>query len=133
MNNFNHFLLKEKTYNKYKKKFAKNYINNLVNDFSNIKIKDERKIDYNKLTFVELFCGLGVFHMSINNIIKDTECLLSCDINNNVKQIYYKNFNIIPQNDVLQLNLDNFQKIDMIVGSPPCQSFSIAGKQLGIE
>jgi DNA (cytosine-5)-methyltransferase 1 len=118
--------------NQFKKKKNKQ-INNLINDFSNTTIEDKRKIDYNKLTFVELFCGLGVFHISINNIIKDNECLLSCDILDEVKKIYQLNFNQIPEYDVLQINLDKYKKIDMIVGSPPCQSFSVAGKKLGLE
>ncbi len=126
-------IMKVRDFIKNNEKINEKKINNIINDFSLLSINNNIKIDYNKLTFVELFCGLGVFHMSINNIIKENQYLLSCDINDDVKNIYNLNFNQMPEDDVLQINLDRFEKIDLIVGSPPCQSFSVAGKKLGIE
>src|SRR5580698_8469732 len=64
--------------------------NNIKTNIENIKIfKDTKNYSNDILTFVDLFCGLGGFHIAINNILGNkSKCIMSCDINKKVKEVY---------------------------------------------
>ena len=87
----------------------------------------------NKPTYIDLFCGAGGFSLGFDKA--GFKNIFSIDIENNFCKTYRKNFNNhnliekditkITDNEIKKL-VDN-KKIDVIIGGPPCQGFSIAG------
>ncbi len=85
------------------------------------------------LNYIDLFCGAGGFSLGFQKI--GFENIFSIDIEKDFCETYKCNFpnhNLI-QKDISQLteqeilNLTNNKKVDVIIGGPPCQGFSIAG------
>ena len=89
-------------------------------------------MENNKFTFIDLFSGIGGFRLALNNLGGD--CLGFSEINNDAIKTYCKNFNESEQS-----NFGNITKIkdlpqhDLLTGGVPCQSWSIAGKNLGFD
>lgn len=117
------------------------FLHNLVNDKKNIKNNiniitksfDKLQINDNIFTFVDLFCGLGGFHIAIKNILPESKCIMSCDNNKKVKEVYYKNFeNINWENDVRTIDILKYGKIDCFFFGFVCKSFSQAGNRKGL-
>jgi len=86
----------------------------------------------NNFTFIDLFSGIGGFRMALNSI--GGECLNFSEINNDAINTYCTNFN-----EDFKSNLGDITKIkdlpkhDLLTGGVPCQSWSIAGKNLGFD
>ena len=87
-----------------------------------------------KPTYIDLFCGAGGFSLGFDEM--GFENLFSIDIEPNFCNTYQANFpkhNLI-QNDIANLTentikeLIQLKEVDVIIGGPPCQGFSIAGK-----
>jgi DNA (cytosine-5)-methyltransferase 1 len=85
-----------------------------------------------KFTFIDLFSGIGGFRLALNNI--GGECLNFSEINKDAINTYCTNFN-----ENSELNLGDITKIkslpshDLLTAGVPCQSWSIAGKNLGFD
>jgi DNA (cytosine-5)-methyltransferase 1 len=98
---------------------------------TNKKLSSKKTIKY-----IDLFCGLGAFHTAFDNNCNEKikyKCVFACDIDDNVRKIYEKNYNIIPFGDINQINIDNIPEFDILCAGFPCQPFSIAGKKKGFE
>lgn len=86
----------------------------------------------NKFTFIDLFAGIGGFRMALNAI--GGNCLKFSEINKDAINTYCTNFD-----EGLESNLGDITEIkelpkhDLLVGGVPCQSWSIAGKNLGFD
>lgn len=86
------------------------------------------------ITTIELFAGaggmaLGLEKAGFQNIALNEFDKDSC----NTLRINRPNWNII-HNDISNVSWENyFNKVDMIAGGFPCQSFSYSGKRLGLE
>ena len=86
----------------------------------------------NKFTYVDLFAGIGGFRLALNSI--GGECVNFTEINKDAITTYCTNFNEDPL-----FNLGDITKIkslpehDLLTGGVPCQSWSIAGKNLGFD
>ncbi|MFZ2451783.1 MAG: DNA (cytosine-5-)-methyltransferase [Methylovulum miyakonense] len=85
-----------------------------------------------KFTFIDLFAGIGGFRLALNNLGGD--CLGFSEINNDAINTYCTNFN-----EAASLNLGDITQIkalpahDILTAGVPCQSWSIAGKNLGFD
>ena len=79
------------------------------------------------LKFVDLFCGIGGFHIALKRLNGD--CVLACDIDKKCRENYKLNFNIEPKVDVKTINPNDLEDFDILCGGFPCQSFSNAGKK----
>jgi DNA (cytosine-5)-methyltransferase 1 len=99
----------------------------------NIKDIKLKKLNFN---FIDLFSGAGGISIGLKGA--GFNCLLSNDVDKNVKLTYEKNFPNIPfvygdiKNKKIKeeiLEIIKGQKVDLIVGGPPCQGFSIFGKR----
>ncbi|MBR1405085.1 MAG: DNA cytosine methyltransferase [Treponema sp.] len=87
------------------------------------------------LKFGDLFCGAGGFTKGLEQA--GLECVLGAEFNEYAVEAYRKNF----KHECLQIDLSQEEnqelvakklkeaKVDLIVGGPPCQGFSIFGKR----
>lgn len=89
-------------------------------------------MEKDKFSFIDLFSGIGGFRLALNNL--GGNCLGFSEINNDAVKTYCTNFNESEQS-----NFGNITKIkdlpqhDLLTGGVPCQSWSIAGKNLGFD
>lgn len=84
------------------------------------------------IRYIDLFCGLGAFHSAFNSS-KKLKCVLACDIDDKVRNIYKANYGIEPFNDIRRINVDTMPDFDLLCAGFPCQPFSIAGKCEGFK
>ena len=90
-----------------------------------------------EVKYVDLFCGLGAFHTAFNrnNILNNIKytCVLACDINEGVRNIYEENYGIKPEGDINKINIDTMPDFHILCAGFPCQPFSIAGNKRGFQ
>jgi DNA (cytosine-5)-methyltransferase 1 len=84
-----------------------------------------------QLTFIDLFSGIGGFHLALKGL--GAKCVLACDIDPKCREMYLKNFGIEPKVDITTLEANDIPDFDILCGGFPCQAFSHAGKQSGLE
>lgn len=80
-----------------------------------------------KLTFVDLFCGIGGFHQVLADL--GHQCVLACDIDKHCRQVYFDNYGIMPHDDITTLDPQVMPDFDILCGGFPCQPFSNGGKK----
>ena len=83
------------------------------------------------LKFVDLFCGIGGFHLALTSL--GAQCVLACDIDDKCRDVYKENFGLEPKKDILELKSEDIPPFDILCGGFPCQAFSHAGKQGGLD
>ena len=101
-----------------------------------------------KYTFIDLFAGIGGFHMAFHNAGKkegtDTHCVFVSEWNNPARKTYEKNFKKIEPElfvekngekffarDITKVDENEIPDFDIITGGFPCQPFSQAGFKKG--
>jgi DNA (cytosine-5)-methyltransferase 1 len=84
-----------------------------------------------KLRFVDLFAGLGAFHIALDRL--GAECVFASEIEPGLCTLYNKNFEIVPHGDIRKVTQSEVPEHDILCAGFPCQSFSKAGLQLGLE
>ena len=82
-----------------------------------------------KLKFIDLFCGIGGFHLGLNNF----ECVYACDIDPKCRFIYEQNFGIKPEGDIKKIDIKKIPMFDILCAGFPCQPFSKAGFKKGLN
>lgn len=85
----------------------------------------------NNFKFIDLFCGIGGFHQALSDL--GGECVYACDIDRNCREVYYENYELMPDNDITKVNPEDIPDYDILCAGFPCQAFSKAGKRLGFE
>jgi DNA (cytosine-5)-methyltransferase 1 len=84
------------------------------------------------IRYIDLFCGLGAFHTAFNT--SDLfECVLACDIDDGIRNIYKANYGLEPKADIRKLNLATMPDFEILCAGFPCQPFSIAGNGEGFK
>ncbi len=89
-------------------------------------------MENSKFTFVDLFSGIGGFRMALEN--NGGECLNFSEISTDAINAY-----CINSNEPLEKNLADITKIkelpkhNLLTAGVPCQSWSIAGRNLGFD
>lgn len=81
--------------------------------------------------FVDLFSGLGGFHVALNNLGGDA--VFAAEWVPALQDLYAKNFGIRPKGDITKVATDAVPDHDILTAGFPCQPFSKAGEQLGFE
>lgn len=83
------------------------------------------------LKFIDLFSGIGGFHLALKSL--GAKCVLACDIDEKCREMYKENFGIEPMVDITKLDAAEIPDFDILCGGFPCQAFSHAGKQGGLD
>lgn len=89
-------------------------------------------MENSKFTFIDLFSGIGGFRMALEN--NGGECLHFSEISKDAIDTYCKN-----SNEPIEKNLGDITKIkelpkhNLLTAGVPCQSWSIAGRNLGFD
>ncbi len=79
-----------------------------------------------------LFSGIGNFDVALTNL--GHEIVGACEIDRNARRVYSKHFpNVRIWEDATKINPTELPDFDLLCAGFPCQSFSIAGKQLGFD
>lgn len=90
-----------------------------------------------KIRVATLFSGIGAIEHAFKRLRLETEIMFACDNDKFVKESYLANYDIDEKrwyNDVKDINGKKYKnKIDILVGGSPCQSFSMVGKRKGLE
>ena len=82
-----------------------------------------------KLRFIDLFAGLGGFHQALTAL--GHSCVFACEIDENLAQLYEKNFGLRPSGDIRSVDIASIPAHDVLCAGFPCQPFSKAGDQKG--
>ena len=86
----------------------------------------------NKFTFIDLFSGIGGFRKALDSI--GGECLGFSEINKDAINTYCENFKESAESNFGNItNLKSLPAHDILTAGVPCQSWSIAGKNLGFD
>tara|TARA_Y100001934_G_scaffold221956_1_gene264758 strand:- start:967 stop:2142 length:1176 start_codon:yes stop_codon:yes gene_type:complete len=95
----------------------------------------KRTIKKNKLNVLDLFCGAGGFSYGFRHA--GYRILAGIDNEENMLKTFASNFHdsIAIKKDLSEDNLEGLESImsstvDVIIGGPPCQGLSVAGKRL---
>lgn len=85
-----------------------------------------------KITFIDLFSGIGSFHFALKKLDSKAECLLACDTDINCNKTYLLNYGVQPTSDILNLSLKQNLNCSILFAGFPCQTFSLMGKKTGL-
>ena len=83
------------------------------------------------MKFIDLFAGLGGFHQALEYL--GHTCVFASEIDNQLMNLYEKNFGIRPQGDIRNIQEEDIPKHDILCAGFPCQPFSKAGDQQGFN
>lgn len=83
------------------------------------------------LRFIDLFAGLGGFHLALRSL--GHKCVFACELDDDLADLYQKNFGIQPYGDIRSLDIQSLPAHDILCAGFPCQPFSKAGGQQGFE
>lgn len=79
--------------------------------------------------FIDLFAGLGGFHQAASKL--GGQCVFASEIKNGLREVYQKNFDILPAGDIRDVAPASVPDHDLLCAGFPCQPFSKAGEQMG--
>ena len=91
-----------------------------------------------KYKYINLFSGIGGWELGLQDL--PMENIFSCEIDKYARQTFLANFPDLPcvkknnyPTNIRELNPHDIPEFDILVGSPPCQSFSTAGLRKGLK
>lgn len=88
-------------------------------------------ITHSKMKFIDLFAGIGGFHLALNNL--GFECVFASELKESLADLYELNFGIKPNRDITKISVENIPSHDILCAGFPCQPFSKAGSQKGLK
>ena len=83
------------------------------------------------MKFVDLFAGLGGFHLALRDL--KHRCVFACEIDSKLGDIYELNYGIRPHADIRSISPADVPSHDILCAGFPCQPFSKAGDQRGLK
>ncbi|WP_082074795.1 DNA (cytosine-5-)-methyltransferase [Martelella endophytica] len=84
----------------------------------------------NRLKFIDLFAGLGGFHVAMSRLGHD--CVFAAEIDTDLQDLYFENFGMRPASDI-RFSWKDVPEHDILCAGFPCQPFSKAGSQTGFS
>ena len=87
----------------------------------------------NILTFIDLFAGLGGFHIALESL--GCKCVFTSELKEDLQKLYKINFPDAPriEGDITKVDLTSIPHHDILCAGFPCQPFSQAGKRQGFS
>jgi DNA (cytosine-5)-methyltransferase 1 len=82
------------------------------------------------LRFVDLFAGLGGFHLALANL--GHTCVFASELDEELAALYEMNHGIRPVGDIRAVEVSDIPPHDVLCAGFPCQPFSKAGDQRGL-
>ncbi len=83
------------------------------------------------LSFIDLFCGIGGFHLAAKSL--GWRCKMASDIDFEARRTYERNFGLEPLGDIHQIEAAAIPDHDILLAGFPCQPFSIIGEGKGFD
>lgn len=83
------------------------------------------------MQFIDLFAGLGGFHLALRDL--GHECVFASEIDTELRELYEKNFGLKPEGDLRKVSIGEIPAHDILCAGFPCQPFSKAGEQEGFD
>jgi len=86
------------------------------------------------LKFIDLFAGLGGFHKALTAL--GHECVFASEIDPELRDLYERNWGLKPEGNIKEIVEKHIEMIpphDILCAGFPCQPFSKAGKQEGLD
>ena len=93
-----------------------------------------------KLKFIDLFAGIGGFHLAFHNL--GCECVFASEIDLHARKTYEDNFRAVSpelfkgnlfNSDILKVDYEDIPDFDILCAGFPCQPFSQAGHKRGFS
>ena len=98
-----------------------------------------------KPTFIDLFAGIGGFHIAFHNA--GAECVFASEWDSSARKTYKSNFMKLSPNvfkvgtngkdnfagDITKVDTQDIPNFDILAGGFPCQPFSIIGDKAGFK
>lgn len=84
-----------------------------------------------RLRFIDLFAGLGGFHIALGDL--GHKCVFASELSSELRALYQDNHNTEIQGDITLIDAEQIPAHDILCAGFPCQPFSKAGAQLGLE
>ncbi len=83
------------------------------------------------MRFIDLFAGLGGFHKALSDLGHD--CVFASEIDEELRHLYMLNFNTEIEGDIRKIKEKDIPAHDILCAGFPCQPFSKAGIQEGLD
>jgi DNA (cytosine-5)-methyltransferase 1 len=83
------------------------------------------------MKFIDLFAGLGGFHFALRRL--GHECVFASEIEPTLRELYEKNCWMSAAGDIRGVNVHEIPAHDVLCAGFPCQPFSKAGEQEGLD
>lgn len=77
-----------------------------------------------QMRFIDLFAGLGGFHLALENL--GHKCVFASEIDETLRETYYKNFGMSAFGDIREVAVESIPSHDILCAGFPCQPFSKA-------
>jgi len=84
-----------------------------------------------QLKYIDLFAGLGGFHIGLKKL--GHKCVFASEKKEILAELYDNNFDIKPNRDITSISPEDVPKHDILCAGFPCQPFSKAGDQKGLD
>lgn len=96
-------------------------------------MKVNAKQNNRPLKFIDLFAGLGGFHLALKEL--GCECVFASEIKDDLRKLYQINFPETPaiEGDITTVKPEQIPPHDILCAGFPCQPFSQAGKRQGFN
>lgn len=82
-------------------------------------------------TFIDLFAGIGGFHLAARE--QGGQCLFASEIDEDARKAYLENYGMLPQGDITAIDAKTIPDHFMLCAGFPCQPFSIIGNRQGFD
>ena len=84
------------------------------------------------LRFIDLFAGLGGFHLALSKL--GHTCVYASELREDLRKLYGINFpNTLIEGDITKIKPKDIPAHDILCAGFPCQPFSQAGNQMGFK